>query len=152
MTKDLISFLLARIDEDEARAHAAPHGGWRVEEVQQAPHWSSFTVIAPPPPPGTVRVDQGGPDDDVFILDDERPEMSAFVAHFDPARALAECRAKRQIIERAGFVRGRGLDVIDVTRADMTIGTSRALRDVLQQLAAVYADHSDFRDEWLRGA
>ncbi len=151
MTKDLISFLLARIDEDEARAHAAPHGGWWVEEVLQPPYWSSFTVTGPPPPPGTVRVDQGGPNDDVSILDDERPELSAFVAHFDPNRALAECRAKRQIIERAEFVDGHGPAVDHVRALDMTTGASGALRDVLVMLASVYADHSDFQEEWRHG-
>jgi hypothetical protein len=51
---------------------------------------------------------------------------------FDPARVLAECEAKRRIVERtAGLNRYRLKD-------QMT----------LQDLALPYADHPDFQPEW----
>jgi hypothetical protein len=64
-------------------------------------------------------------------------------------RALAECEAKRQIVEDevlrycdnvppSGFVSPEVADSIR-SRAD-----SRTLR----HLAAIYADHSDYRQEW----
>jgi hypothetical protein len=73
---------------------------------------------------------------------------------WDPTRVLAECAAKRRIVERhapedynTAFV---GSEVIQVCTecagggspgADWPCGTMR-------DLAAVYADHPDYRDEW----
>ena len=49
-------------------------------------------------------------------------------------RLLAECDAKRRIIERVSDVAWSG---------------SYAVRDVVLELLAVpYADHPDYRDEW----
>ena len=59
---------------------------------------------------------------------------------FDTKRVLAECEAKRRIVERH-------------SGTHMPIGTApfgyqSATSDVLRDLAAVYADHSDYREEW----
>jgi hypothetical protein len=51
-----------------------------------------------------------------------------------PGRVLAECEAKRRIIERVSEVKWTG---------------SYAVRDVvLEILALPYADHPDYRPEW----
>lgn len=67
-------------------------------------------------------------------------ESAAHIARHDPARVLAEVEAKRAIV-----------DWVEECRAffwqtDGTLMPS-AYR-VLAPLAAIYADHLDFRDEW----
>jgi hypothetical protein len=47
----------------------------------------------------------------------------------DPVRVMADCVAKRRIVERCDSDHGLG-------------------RVVLAELAAVYANHPDYRDEW----
>jgi hypothetical protein len=61
-------------------------------------------------------------------------EASSFERHFDPARVLAECQAKRRAV---GVVR-RSFGLAQETMAAL----------VLSSLAAVYADHPDYRQEW----
>lgn len=53
-------------------------------------------------------------------------------------RALAECAAKRAIVER-----NEPYDDIQVRRQTRTLAG-----DTLRDLAAVYADHPDYREEW----
>lgn len=53
-------------------------------------------------------------------------------------RALAECAAKRAIVER-----NAPYDDIQVRRQTRTLAG-----DTLRQLAAIYADHPDYRQEW----
>lgn len=54
----------------------------------------------------------------------------------DETRALAECEAKRRIVERVSEVKWTG---------------SYAVRDVVLELLALsYADHPDYRDKWKR--
>lgn len=52
-----------------------------------------------------------------------------------PARVLAECEAKRQIVGR--YVAGGPPNAYDL-----------ALLDVMRDLATIYADHPDYREEW----
>lgn len=55
------------------------------------------------------------------------------------ARVLAECEAKRRIVESAEFVRDTP-SIHDDARTFMS--------NVLRRLAAVYAEHPDYREEW----
>lgn len=143
MTKvnnSLVEFLLARIEEDEASARAAvgndgpptwlqdnadgvygvrPDVDW--DEVCQShtygvPNECDFNPTA---------CGVSGTDDPV--LDHVRAEH---IARHDPARILAECAAKRQVISIVASWR------------------QYRQRQVLQPLASVYADHPDCRDEW----
>lgn len=117
----LADFLLARIAEDEGCARFAivePDG------VRQAPpgSWSS-------PASGVVQTD-----DDLWTTGDGR--TSAFVQRFDPARMLAECEAKRQIVAecRQWLDDGEGGEIVATT--------------ALLQLGTPYADHPDYREGW----
>lgn len=58
-------------------------------------------------------------------------EVADHIARHDPARVLAECEAKRRIVEWASDGEG-----------EFHWST------VLAPLAAVYADHPDYREEW----
>lgn len=64
-------------------------------------------------------------------------EEVAHIARFDPARVLAECAAKRLIIERASH---------------QAPGTEyeESYREVLECLAVVYDEHPDYLPEWRR--
>lgn len=100
----LVEFLLARIAEDEAVLNDA------------AARYS--------PTPGTEL--------GIFLGDwgdDER-----WIVDYPPGRALAECVAKRRIVELHDDQTGGGW--------------SAATDQVLRLLALPYADHPDFREEW----
>ena len=67
--------------------------------------------------------------------------------HFDrwsPARVLAECAAKRAIIELADN------DLrVEVQRGDASaLGGALMHHDTLRALAAVHKDHPEFQEEW----
>jgi hypothetical protein len=66
---------------------------------------------------------------------DRRPALSLATTINHPERLLAECAAKRAIVERAALA-NEGND-------RLCLGDT-----VLTELAAIYADHDDYRDEW----
>jgi len=70
----------------------------------------------------------------------------------DPDRVLAECEAKRRIVERAaddGALYDHVFDEVKPLDAeDFTSGAVWALDFALRDLASVYADHPDYREEW----
>jgi hypothetical protein len=59
------------------------------------------------------------------------------------ARVLAECQAKREIVAELS-------PCVDYDRDKFIVQPSveRLARATLQHLAAVYADHPDYREEW----
>jgi hypothetical protein len=57
---------------------------------------------------------------------------------------LAECAAKRAVLTYLA-----GLDV-DQRRDSETYAQFRSVRWVAEQMAAVYADHPDYQQEWER--
>lgn len=142
---DLTAFLLARIAEDQALARKSaerdgaeawhwvsgeewhPVTGEQYEGAISADLVSEATFISP----GTgfdlpVRQTTGGP---VEI----RWPAAEHIARHDPARVLAECDAKRSIVERVSDVAWGGYAVRD---------------EILALLALPYSDHADFRDKW----
>lgn len=106
----LTEFLLARIAEDEAAAlrlcpgRNAANGHWRRGSLQ---------------------------DEAVRAID---PLDADHVLRHDPARVLAECEAKRRIVE------------LNATKPGRKTTFRRLL--TLQTLALPYADHPDYRQEW----
>lgn len=152
MTLTIADFLLARIAEDEATARAGisgqadPENGWGYEGSALTPH--------------------------VGII--HEPLQAAHITRWHPARVLAECAAKRQIVE---FHR----DWPVLTESEPTFSRVREHPDALGQvvyhasqqmqwlteqeyrkrfgsepptgrmlaaLAAVYADHPDYSPDW----
>jgi hypothetical protein len=122
MSADLITFLRARLDEDEALALAASPGPWH-------PDAESYEVLAA---------------DDITVCDGfalSGPQLRAtteHIARWDPARVLAEVAAKRAVVD--------GLAAAD-PHAGYITGTFTA-RHALWLLAQSYADHPDYREEW----
>ena len=129
---DLIAFLTARLDEDEAAAKAA----WGVE-------WDWRYVAQPFGERPSIA-------------------HTVHIARHDPARILREVEAKRAIVgiyagtlalvehplvikegQFAGKINAR--DYLDAKR-ELAV-----LKPAVEALAAVYRDHPDYRQEWGNG-
>lgn len=131
----IIEFLNARLDEDEAAAQAVTaaggHGGWEALPLaeldgRRALAWGSF----------------------IFAVMDPVPEGRACAEHaarHDPARVLREIAAKRSIIE---ICVGQGYVEDGPVPWSAAPPEAPVTWFTLAELAAVYADHSDYRQEW----
>jgi Family of unknown function (DUF6221) len=112
---DLVAFLTARLDEDEAAAKAAYCYGP-----------SSMQPTAPPAgswwEPAEIMGKLG-----VGTFNDAQ-----HIARHDPARVLREVEAKRAIL----------------AQWEHSPPGSPVLTFALYNLAAVYGDHPDYRQEW----
>ena len=116
----LTEFLLARIAEDEAVAAAAVS---RRDGVDKWEAVGSGTVVGP----GYDKVKH-------VMLPSSEDGAARHIARHDPARVLAECEAKRRIVE------------LNATKPGRKTTFRRLL--TLQTLALPCADHPDYRQEW----
>jgi hypothetical protein len=119
----ITEFMEARIAEDEAMARAAIRhgdGAWRAGDE--------------PDPEGDVYDERAIYGDDLHIYDEggHDENHAAHIARHDPARVLAECKAKRAVLAEIKRYRWDEDPPPIITRA----------------LAAVHADHPDYRQEW----
>lgn len=72
-----------------------------------------------------------------------------YIVEIDPARVLAECAAKRRIIERAeSYGADMAAKATDQLGRAFDVGAAYAGRCAMSALAQPYADHPDFRQEW----
>jgi hypothetical protein len=124
MSDDLIAFLNARLDERAARAQAALAEAGEAEWHYDSNGWVRTASDRGP------AVAHGAQD---FL----GPEVGEFVADNDPARALSEIEAKRRVMGEALFIWNSDVD-----------GIFGSGWDILRMLAAVYADHPEYRKEW----
>jgi len=77
------------------------------------------------------------------------PESWAHFQRFDPARVLAECEAKRRILQRCADSLERYQDGDDDEAFSAYLkGLAAAARSALWDLAGVYANHPDYRQAW----
>lgn len=130
----LTEFVLARIAEDEGWARQA------IVEPQQG-HRRTLPGVWTSPASGVVQTD-----DDLWTTGDGR--TSYFVQQFDPARVLAECEAKRRIVELLPEQDPDrfGAELDTMNRWDS--GWYAACEEAVYALAVVYADHPDFDPRW----
>jgi hypothetical protein len=122
MSDDLITFVRARLDEDERIARKAGGVGWL------RPEHPGENVAIFDSKGETVVYDEGWPTEG---------QQAHIVAH-DPARVLAEVDAKRKTLDDCegiivGFHHEESKDFA---------------RDVLRNLALPHADHPDYREDW----
>ena len=106
----LTEFLLARIAEDEDRAKRAAFGwgeSWS-SNTDDGENWSAVYAGVQ------------------YLFGHEDVDLMDYIARHEPARVLAECEAKRQLIERVGNPNWAGFNI----------------------LALPYAEHPDYRPEW----
>lgn len=130
----LAEFILARIAEDEAAARAAYRSPWRQDDCHV---WTENSEWDPEGGP-TVYVNGGTYRNQALT--------AAHIARWDPARVLAECSAKRLIVETRNKLEAQ-------MAADDPLGMGDdaqlyTLDWVLQRLAVPYADHREYRQEW----
>ena len=128
MTDDLIAFLNARLDEDEAAAKKSHYEGQRwLTEEEGVYRWPT----------------------DELVHSADRKADARHIARFDPARVLREVAAKRAIIAEHGPSRQDGSRCRVCTAiADGGATRFRAPCPTLRHLAAAYSDHPDYRQEW----
>lgn len=136
---DLVTFLNARLDEDEAVARAAMEYTDRDWDANVEPDtrygWRAF-LNGDRDPIGELNVFSGDP----------RP-IVAHIVRWDPARVLADITAKRQII--AAYVADR--DATVYTELVSTVRRDR-MEYVVRVLASGYVDHPDFQAAWKTNA
>ena len=153
---DLATFLLARVAEDEAAARAA------IEH--QGSHWFDEEGIVSSDAQPSIHapghfLDMYAPDGRWMLWDCEgatslgvHPATSAHIARHDPARVLAECEAKRRIMEAVCSTRQERRPTTVPGRYDVVtvyVPMDEAGGDlVLPLLALPYADHPNYRPEW----
>lgn len=141
----IVDFLLARVAEDEAAARRA--------SAVTAPEWvANGSVLMHIADPAT-RLAEPTATVEHYKMDDAWRHTE----RHDPARVLAECAAKRAIIEEhqheVGYVvayresdrliaEGYDLDTVPLQ------GSAAMIPTCLRHLAAVHADHPDYREEW----
>lgn len=157
---DLAAFLLARIAEDEAVARAAGEGEWSAEgrDVWRVSPIATVTIVY-----GIPEHESGA----------QTHEIGQHIARHDPARVLAECEAKRRIVEWHKnwpvLVESQPtIEPIDrpgdpmslAYRASQQIawmtereyvarfGSEPPTSPILRLLALPFVDHPDYRQEW----
>lgn len=106
-------FLLARIAEDAEAARRAAFG-WGAKWESSSDDYGEWFYV-------NAEAKRG-------LIDGEDVDVVGHIARHDPARILAECASKREIIEAATSEPGS--------------------LSYLCPLAAVYSDHPDYQKEW----
>jgi hypothetical protein len=121
---DLVEFLRARLDEDEAVARAAIQGPWCLgSEGAKRPPEDILFGRSPLRADARVQVAD-------LSAAWEKHANGAHIARWDPARVLAEVAAKRRVPELYEELWDPSLYV------------------VMQHLAQAYADHADYDPKW----
>ena len=143
-TLTIADFLLERIAEDEQVATAASPSPWQfsgVDSVGGGGLYDQSRVIA------NVLYEQPSYHDGKIVrhlLASEADANGAHISRFDPARVLAECKAKRAIVgNHDGERSGTTGDYCSFEDGRFEIPCPE-----LRQLAAVYASHPDYRPAW----
>lgn len=139
---DLVSFLTARIDEDEAVAKKAAGLVGVGAASRRYTAWSydreQFRVTTD----GTSWIN----------AKDTGDACGEHIARHDPARVLAEIAAKRAIIQDYLLVtannaieRASGGDEVAALARDLIV---KSLRMALRRLASVWSEHPDYDPAW----
>jgi hypothetical protein len=75
-------------------------------------------------------------------------EWDDHMVYAPPLRVLAECDAKRAIINTLDGVTAAAADTPGVIESAVYRGMARAMEEAVRMVAAVYGDHPDYREEW----
>ncbi|MET8766347.1 DUF6221 family protein [Streptomyces sp. NPDC004658] len=128
---ELVEFLRARLEEDEAAAKACASAPWAIE-IPPMIHVSVQARRDNKWKWGTLG----------YVATVERDEDRAHIARHDPARVLREVEAKRQILA-AHALNGWVCSTCDNEEVDQDYPCL-----TLRLLALPYVDHPDYRAEW----
>jgi hypothetical protein len=133
---DIVAFITARLDEDQAAAEAAcdrDSGEWFMGRKWNIYRSEDLTPF------------DANDEHDLVVYGNVKVQ-SEHIARHDPARVLRETAAKRRIVECYKWVAAGPIE--DGIETDVNYGRRTQLRDVLQLLAAPYADHPDYKPAW----
>jgi hypothetical protein len=132
----LVAFLRARLDERERAA--------RFVLSDYAQHEATWTV----PSTGVVDIGEGGIAD-AMILTGDGP-LAEFIADNDPAFALADVAAKRQLIEvyEQACRSAVSADPAQRLSAQISLTIAEVLERPMRALGAVHAGHPDYDESW----
>lgn len=130
---DLIEWLRAQLDADEATAGSATSGPWSNDDPLARDGVFASAI-------------------DGFVVDCDYAHMGPFAVHnathialHDPASVLADIAAKRAILdayeEARSFYR-------DPANLHIPAGEAHGLLTALRHLTTAYADRPGFREEW----
>jgi hypothetical protein len=143
MSDDLVAFIGARLDEDEAAANAATIGPWAVGREDGDGGWHILRGIGIVAGPGHEGGGVWG-----------RPDAD-HIARYDPARALREVAAKRRVLERHRPVGGTPSYRAQACAGCGTEGycddpVTEKMSDCpeLRDMAAIWDAHPDYRQAW----
>lgn len=167
----LTEFLLARIAEDEAAARSATQGQWvRYGDGRFYDYTVGLTpAFVPWPQTGGNR--SPGRDYSAEIVGGVQEADGTHIVRWNPARVLAECEAKRRIVEFHSKwpVLVEGPPRFDQPGTDLNTLAMRMTREIawltqqeyvkrfgteaptapmLRVLAMPYADHPDYDENW----
>lgn len=153
----LADFNEARLDEDERLALTASNRPTGDEwEADQTEYGETELLVAlrpdlPRPPDvmsgmwGAIAIDR--PDEEDPEATSPLPQFQ-HAAHWDPARVLAEVRAKRTLITNWRQLILRIDAEPDPEKREHLALTRHGLDQVAYQLAAVHANHPDYKESW----
>lgn len=141
----ITEFLLARIAEDEWAAWLATKGPWTADHGY---------INA-----GTQPVVSGGFDSAGSLDESCRWEDAVHIARHDPVRVLAECEAKRRIVDRYIDAHERvlayrnprwedGMDERDRIERRLQEARNATAEFALRALALPYVNHPDYDEAW----
>lgn len=160
----IVEFLLERIAEDEAVAGAASGGGWHVDNDTYAESIHNLHGLV-------IGGGRWGGEASVF----ETTEDAIHIARFDPMRIMAECKAKRAIVdfhqawpvlvEQPEPLWDKPIISLDDVNAHTfyvqrkigwftqeeyrkKFGDEPPTAPLIAVIAAVYSDHPDYQEEW----
>ena len=130
----LTEFLLERIAEDEEIVRYLLG-----DYAEHAAAWSN---------PATGVVDVGDPGVDGLIPVGDGP-LAKHISHWDPARVLAECEAKRRIVDFSRLMDDRSREFRERGERSRSVDDASAFGFwACLRLALPYADHPDYDEEW----
>lgn len=150
----IIDFVLARIAEREAAAREATPAPWVAVGTRFYPPDSGDIML-------TGYVDAWAIPGTVVEPSIEGADAQ-HIALSDPAYVLADCNAKRRIVELHPIYRGPRLLAVDRSGVDFACERCHATSsiddesviealgacDTLRALASIHADHPDFNPAW----
>ena len=152
---DIAGFLKARITEDESLALGAgkESAEWHATVEETADRDSIYHTVA--------MSNTGSDIAEMNSIGDDGMYAAEHTARWDPARVLAECSAKRAIIELHHPFNHHGEHGdyafctacqwdhgSDEPRTDMGIAEYGHPCQTLRALATIYADHPGFQEAW----
>lgn len=141
-TLTLTDFLLARIAEDEAVARAAESGPWASEIAGPPQGFEDYGDVA------SIVARTASPQISIQVADEIVVDDAAHIARHDPVRVLAECAAKREIVNSRATFETVAASTNDLGPKMTSAGAVAGLDVAIRYLASAYSDHPDYQSEW----